>query len=87
MWLSTTICGRSEATRSPKLLPFMPVVSAHPQLTPTCSLHREFALDKPRHGEPTSGLEPLTCSLRVCCYGVRVVLQRLQKPISKPIPS
>jgi hypothetical protein len=45
-----------------------------------------FGLDKPEE-EPTSGLEPLTCSLLVGCYRVRVVPLGPEKPINEPILS
>jgi hypothetical protein len=39
----------------------------------------------PEDKEPTSGLEPLTCSLRVCCYRFRLVPPRPKKAANKPI--
>jgi hypothetical protein len=43
----------------------------------------DFRLTYRDSGEPTSGLEPPTCSLRVCCYRVRLVPLRPQKPINR----
>src|SRR5829696_5945754 len=40
-----------------------------------------------KNKEPTSGLEPLTCSLRVGHYRVRVVLPPWHKPMDKSVSS
>jgi hypothetical protein len=45
---------------------------------------RELRLSKPILREPTSGLEPLTCSLRVCGQWLLRVARACKFRISKP---